>query len=131
MTSRAPESFEAALRKALEDVHAGYPPTAFEADWAAACAARARLRRRRYRPAIAVAATVLVVVAAGLVLGGWPDRPDSGGTPVAAAAPAGEPGALPLWYAPTDELLQVSSLGFARRPATVTTYDPIHLEVRP
>jgi hypothetical protein len=134
------DPLDAEVRAALHAVHHRIAVSEFEADWAAARAVLHARRERpppgaafRYRPLTWAAAAALVLVGAGVVLrlSLSPD-PGSRAGPPASADAASADAALPvMWYAPTDELLRVPSLGYTASPAALTVYDPIHLEVRP
>jgi hypothetical protein len=133
------DPLDAEVRAALLAVHHRIAVSDFEADWAAAGAALHARRERpprgafRYRPLTWAAAAALVLVGAGVALRlSLPPDQDARAGPPESADAASADAALPMvWYAPTDELLRVSSLGYTASPAALTFYDPIHLEVRP
>jgi hypothetical protein len=123
------QSLDSALRDALHTVHAAVEPSSFDTDWAAAQAALKAGQGRRFSAGwIAVAAVLVLSVAVAMRM-----------TAPSALAPDDPPPDVPasvqagpmLWYTPSDELLRVPSLSYTARPAAVTVYDPIHLELYP
>ena len=132
------DPLDSEVRGALQAIHEKLEASCFDNDWTAACRDveapareprpfrfRARFLRR---PQAWAAAAVLMALGAGIVMRVPPADPAPEET-----APAGvDAQVFPVvWYAPTDELLQVSSLHYSARPAAMTLYDPIDLEVRP
>jgi len=130
----ADETFDATdarIKAALHQLHEGFEVPGFDDTWAAASASASRPEAAgRRRLAVRALAAGAAALAAGIIFSLLPGSESTNADlPLSAARlPAGE--VLPMWYAPTDELLQISSLSYAGRPATLTTYDPINLELR-
>ena len=124
------------LCEALHSVHLRLESPAFDEVWGAAQKAARRKERRPIRwlprkPA-AWAAVVALIAAIGVAVRLPAPPPEDEQDPLSAFANESLDQAIPVvWYAPTDELLQVTSLDYAARPAAMTIYDPIYLEVRP
>jgi hypothetical protein len=134
------DPLDAEVRDALQGIHEHFATSSFESDWAAACArVEARSREQRphraawvflRRPPALTAIAALMVLGVGVAMRSPPADPVPDEPGISAAAADTE--VLPVvWYTPTDELLQVSSLHYATRPAALTLYDPIDLELRP
>lgn len=133
-----------AIRDALRARESRRDVPAFDELWAAAEAAQRRelelgaapriAARTWSRPALAAAAAVILVVGLGLLRSVEPPQRavEDARTPAAVAVdyeafPRSEP---VIWYGPTDALLQIPALRYGAQPASLTYYDPIHLEVR-
>lgn len=142
------------VRAVLRAEHAGRSVPSFDETWAAA---ERQLRSRPVRPrsaarprwrslgyATVATATVVIAVALNRFAGdrpeapaeAWPateitafDRPRQSASSAWTGADDPRTERL-IWYAPTDELLQIPALRYGAQPASLTYYDPIHLEVR-
>ncbi|HEX7038378.1 MAG TPA: hypothetical protein VF210_21620 [Pseudomonadales bacterium] len=138
-------ALDGAVRDALRAQHARQRVPAFDELWSAAQArqreesgagaARPAAARVRHWPALATAAAVALVVGVTLIrsVERPPEHVAEEAHPATAAAVEQEPFPPPepvMWYAPTDALLQIPALRYSAQPASLTYYDPIHLEVR-
>jgi len=135
MSEQHGDPLDRELVEALGSVHARYQVPVFEEVWDAAQTAAKRPAHRRLRwphAPVAWAAVVAVAAVVGVAMRLPTPAPQEAHDLLAWYADHYRDQAVPIvWYAPTDELLQVPSLGYAARPAAMTIYDPINLEVRP
>ena len=134
------DTFDVALREELRAQHARYPAPAFESLWTAAQARVSGPARRTPAQHAGVFAGRLGWALGAIALAAIAWSLLALVTPVVrhqqVAGRAAEPQAVDrvrvaLWYAPTDPLLHVASLSYGARPARLTSYDPITMEVKP